>query len=108
MGLSVGIGLTNDCNLNCAHCYRDTDWISYITLEQVKTICDSLPVESMGMGTGENALHHQFIPIVEYLHERGIKLTIASNGYGLMAMSDEHLQMFHDVEASIDFPTTNW
>ena len=24
MGYSVGIGLTNDCNLACAHCYRDT------------------------------------------------------------------------------------
>jgi MoaA/NifB/PqqE/SkfB family radical SAM enzyme len=105
MSLSVGIGLTNDCNLDCAHCYRDTGRVSRITLAQVQTICESLPVASMGMGTGENALHPQFIPIVEYLHGRGIKLTMASNGYGLMTMSDEHVQMFHDVEVSIDFPT---
>jgi MoaA/NifB/PqqE/SkfB family radical SAM enzyme len=105
MRFSVGIGLTNDCNLNCAHCYRDTDRVSRISLEQVQTICDNLRVASMGMGTGENALHPQFIPIVEYLHERGIKLTMASNGHSLMAMSDERLQMFHDVEVSIDFAT---
>jgi len=105
MGLSVGIGLTNDCDLQCAHCYRDTDQVSYITLQQVQTVCENLPVASMGMGTGENALHPQFIPIVEYLHERGIRLTMASNGYSLTAMSEEHLQMFDDVEVSVDFPT---
>ena len=35
MGYSVGIGLTNDCNLNCAHCYRDTGRIWSISLDQV-------------------------------------------------------------------------
>lgn len=36
VGYSVGIGLTNDCNLNCAHCYRDTQTISAVSLAQVK------------------------------------------------------------------------
>ena len=36
MGYSLGIGLTNDCNLNCAHCYRDTQTINTISLAQVK------------------------------------------------------------------------
>jgi MoaA/NifB/PqqE/SkfB family radical SAM enzyme len=105
MSLSVGIGLTNDCNLCCAHCYRDTGQVSAISLEQVQTICDHLPVGSMGLGTGENGLHPEFAAIVEYLHDRGIKLTMASNGYSLTAMSEEHLRMFHDVEVSVDFPT---
>ena len=56
MGYSLGIGLTNDCNLNCAHCYRDTQTINYISLAQVKEICRMIPVDSMGMGTGENAI----------------------------------------------------
>jgi MoaA/NifB/PqqE/SkfB family radical SAM enzyme len=105
MGLSVGIGLTNDCNLACAHCYRDTGRIDTITLDHIKTICENLPVEAMGFGTGENALNPEFVPIVEYLHSRGIRLGVASNGYTLMALSDDHLRMFHDVEVSIDFPT---
>jgi hypothetical protein len=56
MGYSVGIGLTNDCNLGCAHCYRETGRVDYISLEQVKQICEAVPVASIGMGTGENAL----------------------------------------------------
>jgi len=105
MGYSIGIGLTNDCNLRCAHCYRDTRQVSYISLEQVKVICEHLPVDAMGFGTGENALHPEFAPIVEYLHERSIQLSLASNGYSLMALSDDHVRMFHDVEVSIDFAT---
>jgi len=104
MGYSVGIGLTNDCNLTCAHCYRDTEQIVSLSLEQVRRICRAVPVTSMGMGTGENALHPEFIPIVEYLHSRGIRLSIASNGYSLTTIPDDILSAFQDVEVSIDFP----
>ena len=107
MGYSVGIGLTNDCNLNCAHCYRDTSQINYVSLDQVKQICDSLPVDSMGMGTGENALHPEFTAIVAFLSQKGIKLSIASNGYSLMTMPEVSLKSFNDVEVSIDFPMQN-
>jgi MoaA/NifB/PqqE/SkfB family radical SAM enzyme len=105
MALSVGIGLTNDCNLNCAHCYRPTDQVYCLTLDQIKTICQHLPVSAMGMGTGENGLHPQLPEIVAYLRDRGIKLTMASNGYSLNTLPDECLTAFHDVEVSIDFAT---
>ena len=105
MGFSIGIGLTNDCNLNCAHCYRPTDQVYCLTLEEVKTICEHFPVSAMGMGTGENSLHPQFLEIVAYLRDQGIKLTMASNGYGLNTIPEETLRAFHDVEVSIDFPT---
>jgi MoaA/NifB/PqqE/SkfB family radical SAM enzyme len=104
MTLSVGIGLTNDCNLNCAHCYRPTDQVYCLTLGDIKTICQHLPVSAMGMGTGENALHPQFLEMVDYLRDEGIKLTMASNGYSLNTIPDEYLRTFHDVEVSIDFP----
>ncbi len=105
MAYSIGIGLTNACNLACAHCYRPTDRIDYIPFEQIQAICESIPVGSMGMGTGENILHPQFSDIVDYASGRGIKLSIASNGHSLMTMSDEHLRAFNDVEVSIDYPT---
>jgi MoaA/NifB/PqqE/SkfB family radical SAM enzyme len=105
MGFSVGIGLTNDCNLNCAHCYRDTDRISTLSLEQVQRICEAIPVDSMGLGTGENALHPEFIPIVAYLRSKDIKLSMASNGHSLTAIPEDTLLAFHDVEVSIDLPT---
>lgn len=59
----------------------------------------------MGMGTGENALHPEFNTIVSYLHDKGIRLNIASNGYSLTAIPKSILKMFSDVEVSIDFPT---
>jgi MoaA/NifB/PqqE/SkfB family radical SAM enzyme len=105
MGYSVGIGLTNDCNLACAHCYRDTGRISSLSLEQVRRICEAIPVSSMGMGTGENALHPEFIPIVEYLRSQDIRLSIASNGYSLTTIPEDVLTAFQDVEVSIDYPT---
>ena len=105
MGYSVGIGLTNDCNLSCAHCYRDTARVDHISLAQVKQICEAIPVDALGMGTGENALHLEFNAIVEYLAGRGVKLSIASNGYSLTVMPDALLRAFHDVEVSFDFAT---
>jgi MoaA/NifB/PqqE/SkfB family radical SAM enzyme len=105
MPYSVGIGLTNACNLTCAHCYRPTDRMDYIALDDIRVICDSLPVGSMGMGTGENLLHPQFGEIVRFLHGRGVKLSIASNGYSLLNMGDDLLDMFSDVEVSIDYPS---
>ncbi len=103
MQVSVGIGLTNDCNLACAHCYRPLDGIFNLTLSEVERICDHLPVASMGMGTGENILNPDFAAIVELLRERGIKITMASNGYGLNTLPINLLTAFHDVEVSIDF-----
>jgi MoaA/NifB/PqqE/SkfB family radical SAM enzyme len=105
MGYSVGIGLTNDCDLGCAHCYRDTGRINHIRLAQIQKICQALPVDAMGMGTGENALNPEFVSIVRYLHEQEVKLSIASNGYSLTTMPDDVLRAFHDVEVSIDFAT---
>ncbi len=105
MGFSVGIGLTNDCNLSCPHCYRDAGSIEQLTLAHIATICAHLPVDAMGFGTGENALNPEFPAILELLHARGVRLSLASNGYSLMALDDAHLRMFHDVELSLDFAT---
>jgi MoaA/NifB/PqqE/SkfB family radical SAM enzyme len=104
MNLSIGIGLTNDCNLSCGHCYRSTEGVHHLALDDIKAVCQNLPVASIGMGTGENSLHPQFVEIVDYLRQQGIKLTMASNGYSLNTMPEETLHAFHDVEVSIDFP----
>jgi len=105
MALSVGIGLTSDCNLHCPHCYRPTDHVYALSLDDVRLVCEHLPVRSMGLGTGENALHPQFVQIVNYVADRGIKLSMASNGYSLNAIPEDCLVRFHDVELSVDFPT---
>jgi radical SAM protein with 4Fe4S-binding SPASM domain len=105
MAVSVGIGITNDCNLGCAHCYRPQDRVYQLALDDIHTICERLDVASFNMGTGESWLHPQFTEIVEYLAERGIKMSMASNGYSLSEMPGSLLQQFHDVELSVDFAT---
>jgi len=102
--VSVGIGLTNNCNLACAHCYRNQDQIHNLTLEDIKQVCDSLDIGSIGFGTGENGLNPQYLEIIEYLVEKEMKLTLASNGYTLSITPDDMLTSFRDVEFSLDFP----
>ena len=105
VALSVGIGLTSDCNLDCPHCYRPTDKVYALTLEDVKTVCEHLPARSIGLGTGENGLHPEFLGVITYLREQGIRLSMASNGFTLNELPEEQLMAFHDVEVSIDWPT---
>jgi radical SAM protein with 4Fe4S-binding SPASM domain len=105
MQFSVGLGLTNACNLSCAHCYRDVGPAHYLTLTDVQRVCESLPVRAANLGTGENGLHPELPAILDYLRGREIATSITSNGYTLSILDDEQLQSFHDIEVSIDFPT---
>src|SRR3970282_245718 len=89
MGFSVGIGLTNECNLRCPHCYRPDMMIDRLTLQDVRRVCDSIPVRSMNLGVGENGLHPQYHAILEYLWGRGITTTVTSNGLSIEALTDE-------------------
>jgi radical SAM protein with 4Fe4S-binding SPASM domain len=105
MAVSIGIGITNDCNLGCAHCYRPQGRLFQLDLDEIRAICGTLDVASFNMGTGESWLHPQFPDIVEYLAERSIKMSMASNGYSLTEMPAALLTQFHDVELSVDFAT---
>jgi radical SAM protein with 4Fe4S-binding SPASM domain len=102
--ISLGIGLTSNCNLHCAHCYRDQDRIYNLTLADVQKVCSSLEISSIGFGTGENGLNPEYFQIIDYLQSRDIKMTLASNGYTLAITPDEKLKYFRDVEFSVDFP----
>jgi radical SAM protein with 4Fe4S-binding SPASM domain len=106
MEVSVGIGITNACDLDCAHCYRPQDRIYHLSLDDIRAICEGLDVASFNMGTGESWLHPQFPEIVAYLAGRGIKMSMASNGHSLNHMPDSLLRQFHDVEVSVDFATS--
>ena len=105
MEFSVGVGLTNACDLACAHCYRDTERVDQLTESQVLGICDALPLRSINLGTGENGLHPEYAAIVRALGARGVKLSLTSNGYTIERSSDETLGEFRELEVSIDFPT---
>ncbi len=104
-GIALGLGLTNECNLACAFCYRDPTRTDRLSLEQVKSVMERLPVRSVNLGTGENGMHPEFKAILSYLRSHPIKLTITSNGHSVAVLEDDELLAFHDIEFSLDYPT---
>jgi radical SAM protein with 4Fe4S-binding SPASM domain len=104
-GISLGLGLTNECNLTCAFCYRDPTRADRLSLEQVKIVMERLPVRSVNLGTGENGMHAHFKTILAYLRTKAAKLTITSNGHSVAVLEDDELQAFHDIEFSLDYAT---
>jgi len=63
-GIALGLGLTNECNLSCAFCYRDPTRADRLSLDQVKTVMERLPIRSVNLGTGENGMHPEFRAIL--------------------------------------------
>ncbi|MEX2222235.1 MAG: radical SAM protein [Candidatus Rokuibacteriota bacterium] len=105
MAFSVGMGLTNECNLRCAHCYRPDMVVDRLSLQDVQSVCAAIPVKSMNLGVGENGLHPEYGAILDHLRQLAIKTSITSNGLSIQALPDEGVKRFHSVEFSLDFPT---
>jgi radical SAM protein with 4Fe4S-binding SPASM domain len=101
---ALGLGLTNECNLACAFCYRDPTRTDRLDLEQVRRVVESVPLRSINLGTGENGLHPDFRTILAYLRRQPIKLTMTSNGRSVETLPDEDLKAFHELEFSLDYP----
>jgi MoaA/NifB/PqqE/SkfB family radical SAM enzyme len=105
MTYSVGVGLTNECNLRCPHCYRPDTAIDRLTMQAIQRVCETIPVKSMNLGVGENGLHPDYHAILDYLASRGIVTSITSNGLSTEVLTDTELTRFRSVEFSLDFPT---
>jgi radical SAM protein with 4Fe4S-binding SPASM domain len=103
-GFALGLGLTNECNLACPFCYRDPARTDRLSLEQVRSVMESLRVRSVNLGTGENGMHPEFREILAYLRTLQVKLTITSNGHSAAVLTDDELRAFHDMEFSLDYP----
>lgn len=105
MTFSVGIGLTNECNLRCPHCYRPDATVDRLDLRAVQRVCAAIPVGSMNLGVGENGLHPEYRAVLDHLAERGIKTSITSNGASIACLTDVEVKRFRAIEFSLDFPT---
>src|SRR5271168_4989996 len=103
--ISIGLGLTNECNLSCSFCYRDPTRLDRLNLQQVQAAMARLPVRSVNLGTGENGMHPQFQEILAFLRTLPVKLTITSNGHSAAVLTDDEIRAFHDVEFSLDYAT---
>jgi radical SAM protein with 4Fe4S-binding SPASM domain len=105
MAFSVGIGLTNECDLKCPHCYRPDATVDRLSLAVVQRVCDAIPVGSMNFGVGENGLHPEYRAVLDLLAERQIKTSITSNGASIACLTDAEVKRFNSIEFSLDFPT---
>jgi MoaA/NifB/PqqE/SkfB family radical SAM enzyme len=99
--ISLGLGLTNECNLTCSFCYRDPTRTDRLSLDQLKSVMERLPIRSVNLGTGENGMHPDFQAILEYLRKKPVELTITSNGHSVAVLEDNELRAFHDIEFSL-------
>ncbi len=102
---SLGLGLTNECNLACSFCYRDPSRTDRLSLDQVRDVLARLPVRSVNLGTGENGMHPEFKAMLAFLRTQPVKLTITSNGHSIAVLDDDDVRSFADVEFSLDYPT---
>lgn len=103
--LNVGIGLTSKCNCNCEHCYsRIYGNDTFLGREKLFRFFDSFELESVNFGTGESYFHPDYLDIIQYLHNRGVKMSLTTNGYTISRMTDAQILLLHDVDFSLDYP----
>ncbi len=102
-GLSIGMGVTANCNLNCKHCYSRPLRGQNLTLDQVLKVAETKNINSINFGTGESSCHPEFSEMVDKCYEMGIKMSLTSNGYSIIRLPDEQLRKFNDLDISLDF-----
>ncbi|MEM1587252.1 MAG: radical SAM protein [Candidatus Bathyarchaeia archaeon] len=76
---------TNACNLKCRHCYQRADRPTpdELTTEEKFAIVDQLAENNVSMvafSGGEPLMCEDFFDVARYAHERGLYLSIATNG----------------------------
>ncbi len=78
--------ITRTCNLRCVHCYSDSMAMQYpgeLTWEQMQEVVEDLAayqVPSLLLSGGEPMIHPRFFDLVDLATEKGLKLTISTNG----------------------------
>jgi mycofactocin radical SAM maturase len=77
--------ITRRCNLRCVHCLScgGDESPGELGLEECRSIVDQLAalnVFEINFGGGEPLLKEHFLPLLRYIHEKGIVTCISTNG----------------------------
>ena len=104
--------ITHECNLRCVHCLSASSTASpgELTFDECRAIVDhlvALKVFEINFGGGEPLLKDYFLPLLRYIHEKGIVTCISTNG---TALTDEAIDCFTgnplvNVQVSLDGAT---
>ncbi len=78
--------ITRRCNLKCVHCYSDSDAREYpgeLDWDQCRAVVDDLAqfgVPALLLSGGEPLIHPRFFDLAGYAREKGLRLTLSTNG----------------------------
>lgn len=78
--------ITRRCNLHCVHCYSDSEPRNYpgeLTRDECLAVVDDLAafgVPAVLFSGGEPLLHSHFFELARHAVDRGLRLTISTNG----------------------------
>lgn len=104
-GYTVGVGLTDRCNVNCSHCYsRPSEEPRDLDFDLFCRMIDTLPIKSINFGTGESFLYPHFEDVLNVLSDKDIEVAVTTNGWTVAELSDQELLRFHDIDFSLDYP----
>jgi radical SAM protein with 4Fe4S-binding SPASM domain len=90
--------ITRRCNLRCAHCYSDSTSRHYpgeLTLDQSRGVIDDLAdfgVPGLLFSGGEPLIHPKFFEIATHARDRGLRLTLSTNGTLIYASTAAQLK----------------
>lgn len=83
---SATIELLDYCNFYCPHCYVHNQYMNKMDINLYKKIIDELANIKciwLLLTGGEVTLHPNFIEMYEYAYDRGLLITIFTNGYSI-------------------------
>jgi len=81
----VSFELTNFCNFSCTHCYRvhGNTFLAPALFYKALSEAEALGAIMVGFNGGEPTLHPQFLEFALHVLNRGMNLTVLTNGSGL-------------------------
>ena len=100
------IELTNDCNLNCVHCYNDSGHKreDELTLEEIYQLIDEikrLGVLKINLSGGEPLMHPHFFEIAHYIRDSSLGLDLFTNGTLVTRRVAEKLKALNVLKVSV-------
>lgn len=78
--------ITRRCNLKCVHCYSDSDAREYpgeLSYAECQAVVDDLArfaVPALLLSGGEPLMHPRFFDLAAYACQKGLRLTLSTNG----------------------------
>lgn len=103
MGSTIGLHITDRCQLNCDHCLRDPGLKAVdLELDLIRSILTQAAehgVDRVSLTGGEPTLHPDFFAIVDTVAELGMKWNMISNGHTFERVAIELARVPHRLEA---------